>query len=163
MARSNSGKSSSSSKSKSTGKSSGKATKQQAAAVAPEPVVEATPAPVEATPAPVEATPAPAPAPAPAQVVEESSSDTTAETLESQFVAINTRLAELRALEASIVQDVSRLQKTAMKYIKEVSKKSRRRRAPPADGDKKRAPSGFAKPALISNELCTFLVKPQGT
>jgi len=50
-----------------------------------------------------------------------------------------------------------------MKYLKEVSKKSRRRRAPPAEGDKKRAPSGFAKPALISNDLCSFLGKPQGT
>jgi len=83
--------------------------------------------------------------------------------LEQQFAAINARLSELRVLETSLVQDVRKLQKNAMKYLKEVSKKSRRRRAPAAEGDKKRAPSGFAKPALISNDLCSFLGKPQGT
>ena len=110
----------------------------------------AAPEPVEATPAPTETPVAPA---VPNTVTE----------LSQQFDAINARLAELRALETSLVQDVRKLQKNAMKYLKEVSKKSRRRRAPPADGDKKRAPSGFAKPALISNDLCSFLGKPQGT
>lgn len=139
MARKNSGKSASASTATKS-KSSGKAAKQAAAAPAPEPTPTPEPVATE-TAAPV----------------------TTAESLEAQFVAINTRLAELRALESSIVQDVRKLQKTAMKYIKEVSKKSRRRRAAPADGEAKRPPSGFAKPALISNELCSFLGKPTGT
>jgi upstream activation factor subunit UAF30 len=145
MARSNSGKSSSSSKSKSSGKSSGKtAAPKKVAAPAAEPVAAAAPEPT-------------------VNVEEAAPAMTTADSLEAQFTSINARLAELRALETSIVQDVRKLQKTAMKYIKEVSKKSRRRRAAPADGDKKRPPSGFAKPALISNELCSFLGKPSGT
>ena len=128
-------------------KSSGKS---QKAAAAPAPIQETAP-PAQETATPVQET---APAPVVPNTVTE---------LEQQFASINTRLAELRALETSLVQDVRKLQKNAMKYLKEVSKKSRRRRAPAADGDKKRPPSGFAKPALISSELCNFLGKPQGT
>ncbi len=128
-------------------KSSGKS---QKAAAAPAPVQETAPA----TPPPAQETAPATPAPVVPNTVTE---------LEQQFASINSRLAELRALETSLVQDVRKLQKNAMKYLKEVSKKSRRRRAPAADGDKKRPPSGFAKPALISSELCNFLGKPQGT
>lgn len=128
-------------------KSSGKST-NTATPTTPPPAQETTPAP----PPPAQET-APAAPVVPNTVTE----------LEQQFASINSRLAELRVLETSLVQDVRKLQKNAMKYLKEVSKKSRRRRAPPAEGDKKRPPSGFAKPALISPELCTFLGKPQGT
>jgi len=148
----------------STKKSSGKSQKSAPAAskatkAKPASASKATKAPVKtvAAPAPVEATPAPTETPVATTVP-----DTVTE-LAQQFDAINARLAELRSLETSLVQDVRKLQKNAMKYLKEVSKKSRRRRAPPAEGDKKRAPSGFAKPALISNDLCSFLGKPQGT
>jgi len=148
----------------STKKSSGKSQKSAPAAskatkAKPASASKATKAPVKtvAAPAPVEATPAPTETPVAPTVP-----DTVTE-LAQQFDAINARLAELRSLETSLVQDVRKLQKNAMKYLKEVSKKSRRRRAPPAEGDKKRAPSGFAKPALISNDLCSFLGKPQGT
>ena len=148
----------------STKKSSGKSQKSAPAAskatkAKPASASKATKAPVKtvAAPAPVEATPEPTETPVAPTVP-----DTVTE-LAQQFDAINARLAELRSLETSLVQDVRKLQKNAMKYLKEVSKKSRRRRAPPAEGDKKRAPSGFAKPALISNDLCSFLGKPQGT
>jgi chromatin remodeling complex protein RSC6 len=48
--------------------------------------------------------------------------------------------------------------------MREASRKQKRKRktATPADGVK-RTPSGFAKPALISDELCSFLGKPSGT
>ena len=47
--------------------------------------------------------------------------------------------------------------------MREVSRKTRRKQpALNADGTK-RAPSGFAKPTLISNELCSFLGQPEGT
>ena len=48
-------------------------------------------------------------------------------------------------------------------YHKEVSNKSSSLRDQPAEDNKKRHQSGFAKPALISNELCSFLNVPQGT
>ena len=109
-----------------------------------------------------EPTTTPAPPPSP-----ESTSVPTSlsglEELEAQFSAINTRLSELRTLESSLVKDVRVLQKNAMKYLKEVQKKSRRKKKSTDENGVKRAPSGFAKPALISNELCTFLGKPQGT
>lgn len=132
-------------------KNSGKKSSGKSQKTAPAPVVQ------ETAPAPVVQETAPAPVPAPVVV------PNTLSELEEQFSSINSRLAELRALETSLVQEVRKLQKNAMKYLKEVSKKSRRRRAPPAEGDKKRPPSGFAKPALISSELCSFLGKPQGT
>ena len=46
--------------------------------------------------------------------------------------------------------------------MKENSKKNKKRKN--LDPNRpKRAPSGFAKPALISSELCSFLGKPEGT
>lgn len=137
-------------------KSSGKSTNT---AKPTTPAQETTPAPPPPAQETTPATPPPAQETAPAAPVVPN----TVTELEQQFASINSRLAELRVLETSLVQDVRKLQKNAMKYLKEVSKKSRRRRAPPAEGDKKRPPSGFAKPALISPELCTFLGKPQGT
>ena len=89
---------------------------------------------------------------------------TTYSDIESQFAAITTRLSELRTLESSILSDVRKLQKNTAKYIKDINRKTKRKRATTVDGDqKKRAPSGFAKPALISPELCSFLGKPTGT
>ena len=89
---------------------------------------------------------------------------TTYSDIESQFAAIATRLGELRALESSILTDVRKLQKNTSKYIKDINRKTKRKRGTTVDGEqKKRAPSGFAKPALISPELCSFLGKPKGT
>ena len=119
--------------------------------------------------------PTPTPAPSPVQSPEPSLAlDSTVvsvvpgslsglEELEAQFLAINTRLSELKALESSLVKDVRILQKSAMKYLKDVQKKSKRKKKSTDENGVKRAPSGFAKPALISNELCSFLGKPQGT
>ena len=75
-----------------------------------------------------------------------------------QFTKILEELETLRSnLQKSIVavrslqKDVTReLKKNQNKKVKEASKK-------------KRSPSGFAKPTVISQELCTFLGKPTGT
>ena len=112
------------------------------------------------------ATPAPAvqestPAPAPAAAAPAAETDSWTE-LESQFTSITTRLQEFKALQASLTADVRRLQKNVQRYLKESAKKNKRRKNPAA-GAAKRAPSGFAKPAVISKELCTFLGKPKGT
>jgi chromatin remodeling complex protein RSC6 len=152
----------------STKKSSGKSQKPAPTpAAASKPTKAKTSSKAQKAKAPVETAPvAVVAAPVETAVVAAPAVETVPNTvteLEQQFAAINARLSELRVLETSLVQDVRKLQKNAMKYLKEVSKKSRRRRAPAAEGDKKRAPSGFAKPALISNDLCSFLGKPQGT
>ena len=127
---------------------------------APAPTPEPTPAP-DPAPAP---TPEPTPEPTPVPVQETTAAVTVSslEDIESQFASINARLAELRAIETSIVKEVRTLQKSAARYLKEVQKKSKRKRQTQPNGVK-RAPSGFAKPSLISNELCQFLGQPKGT
>ena len=131
-------KSAASTKSASSTKSSGKKAAAAAAAPAPAPVVAA---------------------PAPAPVVAET---TSVDTIESEFVALATKLSDLRALQASINSDLKRLQKAVQRHIKDTSKKQRRKKNTDPNRQK-RAPSGFAKPALISPELCSFLNKPEGT
>ena len=83
------------------------------------------------------------------------------EKLESEFTSILTRLQQLKVLQQSVTSDVRRLQKNVHRYIKDANKRRRTRVTDP--NKPKRAPSGFAKPALISSELCSFLGKPQGT
>ena len=70
--------------------------------------------------------------------------------------------SDLRALQTSINSDLKRLQKAVQRHIKDNSKKQRRKKNTDPNRQK-RAPSGFAKPALISPELCSFLNKPEGT
>jgi chromatin remodeling complex protein RSC6 len=118
-------------------------------------------------PAPVpEPTPEPEPVlesvQAQAVVSEQSSTLPVVNSLESQFLSINTKIANLRSLESEIQSDLRKLQKATMKHIKDLQKKNRKRKVDAAD-KKKRAPSGFAKPTVISDELCDFLGMTHGT
>ena len=118
--------------------------KKAAAAPAPEPT------PVVVAP--------PEPAPAP---VSTESTQVEEVSLDQQFKDILTRIQEFRTLAASLTADVRRLQKNVTRQVRESNKKNRKRRV--QSGDSKRPPSGFAKPALISDSLCQFLGKPTGT
>lgn len=117
------------------------------------------------------------PAPAPAQVAAPATPPSTAASTDSsvaleqswdgiqtQFTSLTTRLAEFKTTYTSLVADLKTLQKDVQRYMREANRKQKRKRkaATPTDGVK-RAPSGFAKPALISDELCNFLGKPSGT
>ena len=98
--------------------------------------------------------------------VEQTVTDTTdissIESIETEFLSLATRLQELKTLQSSIVSDLKKLHKTVHRHMKENSKKNKKRKN--LDPNRpKRAPSGFAKPALISSELCSFLGKPEGT
>ena len=120
-------------------------------------------------------TPTPAPA-TPPPVVAEASTVSTASTasststavpeisLDARFESIMTRLAEFKAFQASLHNDVKVLRREVTRQMREANRK-RRRKAPAAEDATRtpRAPSGFAKPTLISDELCTFLGKPSGT
>ena len=134
-------------------KTSGKkstASKTVSAPAVPEPEVVAAPA------TPASETTAPATTETPAPEV------TLLDQIESDFASLTERLGEFKAMYASITSDLRKLQKNMTRHVKENSRRNRRRKAP--SGDKpKRAPSGFAKPALISPELCSFLGKPEGT
>lgn len=115
-----------------------------------------------------------APAPAPAQETAAAPTETAAvaapaaeggwSEIETQFADIGARLKQFRDLYTSITADVRLLQKNVQRHLRETARKNRRRKRAPDDPNKpKRAPSGFAKPALISPALCTFLGKPNGT
>ena len=117
------------------------------------------------------ATPTPEPEVVAAPVVD-TVSTTTVETvatevslldqIESDFASLNERLGQFKAMYASITTDLRKLQKNMAKHVRENSRR-RKRKAQSTDPAKKRAPSGFAKPALISKELCSFLGQPVGT
>lgn len=111
-------------------------------------------------------TPTPAPVAAPEPVVSEASTvSTTPEiTLESRFESILTRLAEFKTFQATLHADVKILRKEVTRQMREANKRRKRRPATADDATRTpRAPSGFAKPTLISDELCSFLGKPVGT
>jgi len=84
--------------------------------------------------------------------------------LESRFESILSRLAEFKTFQVTLHNDVKVLRKEVTRQMREANKK-RKRKAPANDDPNKpaRAPSGFAKPTLISDELCSFLGKPSGT
>ena len=111
-------------------------------------------------------TPAPAPVAAPEPVVTESSTvSTTPEvSLEERFESILTRLAEFKTFQATLHADVKVLRREVTRQMREANRRRRRRPATADDATRTpRAPSGFAKPTLISDELCSFLGKPVGT
>ena len=84
-------------------------------------------------------------------------------TLSDDFKKTLVALSSVQANIKQLTAEVKRLEKRATKEIREASKKStgkgKGKDAPKA----KRPPSGFAKPSLISDELCTFLGKDKGT
>ena len=125
-------------------KSTASKAKKTKAAAAPAPVVQ------EAAPAPT-----PTQASTSGQITEWSD-------IESQFSNIASRLKEFREFQTSLTSDVRLLQKNVQRFLKETARKNKRR-SRPTEGKAPRAPSGFAKPALISTALCSFLNKPKGT
>lgn len=121
----------------------------------------------ESAPTPVVAAPEPTPEPvvvetaATSEPVVESASESPS--LDDQFKDIVERITQFRSLATTLLADVKRLQKNVGRHVRESNKKQRKRRgATNADGAK-RPPSGFAKPAKISDALCSFLGKASGT
>jgi chromatin remodeling complex protein RSC6 len=114
------------------------------------------------TPAPEPEVVAPPATPASTTTVDAPVEVSLLEQIESDFASLNERLAQFKTMYTSITSDLRKLQKNMARHVKENSRRNRKRKAPAGDRPK-RAPSGFAKPALISKELCTFLGKPAGT
>ena len=73
----------------------------------------------------------------------------------SQFEKI---LNELNLLKSNLQKNILSVKTLEKEVVKELKKNSKAKKE-----KKKRNPSGFAKPTLISEELCTFLGKPSGT
>merc|ERR1712091_300465 len=74
------------------------------------------------------------------------------------FKGIYDRLNTWKLEGVKLQSDVKELHKAVNKIMKEHGKKKKKGSERP-----KREPSGFAKPTLISKELCAFLQKPVGT
>ena len=96
----------------------------------------------------------------PPVAVETQNEDSTILQIEADFAKLTSKLMELKTLQGSIMSELKILQKNIHKHVKDTKKKKKR----VVDPNKpKRSPSGFAKPALISNALCNFLGKANGT
>ena len=114
-----------------------------------ETAVPATPvAATAATPAPVEQTVA--------------ATETTEDTTPDVFSKFSDFLAKLQGVSSqfsSLRTEFRALERETSRQLKAAQKASAKRKRKSGN----RAPSGFVKPTLISNELAAFLGKPQGT
>ena len=104
-----------------------------------------------------------APAPTPAPVVEEVANvvvatDTEEASLAAGFTDFIARFQGLMAQFSSLKSELKVLERRTIKQVKVVQKlnKKKGKKGP-------RAPSGFVKPAPISDELATFLGKEKGS
>jgi chromatin remodeling complex protein RSC6 len=120
----------------------------------------ATPKPAKAAAASssAEATPVAAPAPVvdgaeAAPVAEVDGSVSTA-----LYGSVLTKLQSAQAVLASIRAEVNELKRQHARELRAANKANKRRKT-----NANRAPSGFVKPTLISNELAAFLGKPEGS
>ena len=76
------------------------------------------------------------------------------------IASITDRVSGLYSELKNLKTELKSLNTLWKKEVKELKKNKKRRRQA---GGKKRAPSGFAKPTPISNQLCDFIGKPHGS
>ena len=93
------------------------------------------------------------------KAVEAPKAEPVVQTLDDQFSGLLAQLVALRSQLTKVTSEVRVLQKRTDREMKAAMKNGRKRRKNAGT----RAPSGFVKPTLISNELAAFLGKPQGT
>ena len=92
----------------------------------------------------------------------QSTEDTSLEpSVDDDFTSLMERFVALRKLTADLIRDARRISKRVVRELKDAERKNRRRRK--NKSTTKRAPSGFAKPSAISEELCDFLNCEHGT
>lgn len=113
------------------------------------------PAPA-ATPKAAEPAPTPKPAPVPAPVVEEEVAAA------DNFAVVLETLDGFQKQLKTLIATVKTLKKENDKLKKQAARKGRGKKAA-AEGGAPRAPSGFNKPSLLSDELCAFLGLAKGS
>ena len=91
----------------------------------------------------------------PETVVEESSEVTVL----NKLTEFNAKMLQLSNLFSSLKTDFKTLEKSVTRELKNAAKKSGKKRKVSTN----RAPSGFVKPTIISDELATFLGKANGS
>jgi chromatin remodeling complex protein RSC6 len=104
-----------------------------------------------------------APVAAPAPVVEGAEGSTPAAEVDGSvstalYGSVLTKLQSAQALIASIRSEVNELKRQHARELRAANKANKRRKT-----NANRAPSGFVKPTLISNELASFLGRPEGS
>jgi hypothetical protein len=124
-----------------------------AKAKAPKAVKQSTETAAPVAAAPVAAAPAVDGAEVPAAVAEVDGAVSTA-----LYGSVLTKLQGAQALIASIRSEVNELKRQHARELRAANKANKRRKT-----NVNRAPSGFVKPTLISNELAAFLGKPEGS
>jgi hypothetical protein len=116
--------------------------------VKPEPTASV--APAEVTPITLVSPPTPAVVPC----VSDESSDLTGD-----FTTVMAKMTCLRHQLSAVMGEVRALQKRSDREMKAAQKSSHKRK----NKNSNRAPSGFVKPTLISDQLADFLSKPHGS
>ncbi len=74
------------------------------------------------------------------------------------YGSVLTKLQSAQALLGSLRSEVNELKRQHARELRAANKANKRRKT-----NANRAPSGFVKPTLISNELAAFLGKPEGS
>ena len=107
-----------------------------------------------------EAAPAPAPTPAPAPPAPPANEPVEAErNLNDDFVDFMGKLQAAASLFSNLRNEFRSLEKKCTRELKAARKVNKKQ----ARKSGNRAPSGFVKPTLVTDELATFLGKPSGT
>ena len=78
--------------------------------------------------------------------------------LENDFTSVLNALSDFKCSITNLQNQVKGLQRKSSKKIKKLEKELEKKRQ-----NRKKNPSGFAKPSKISDKLCEFLNKPLGS
>lgn len=124
----------------------------------PKSVAAAASAPV-ATSTPVEASSTPANVVVSDSSASASSSSPDASALLSMYAEYSNKLQAAHATWTALRSEFRMLERQTARELKNAQKASQKKKRKVGN----RAPSGFVKPALISNELASFLGKPEGS
>jgi chromatin remodeling complex protein RSC6 len=84
-------------------------------------------------------------------------------TLEEDLKVLTASLTTLRETATSLLGQVKRLDRRVHREIKDARKRKRRVKVEEGAEAKPRVPSIFERPVQVTDELCKFLAKPNGT
>ena len=85
-------------------------------------------------------------------------SETSLDSILDQFNTINDCLTLFKMQINTLQQKVKNVEKSVRKELKVIKKQNKNFKT-----KQKRAPSGFAKPTKVTNALCEFMDRPEGT